>query len=87
MFANILFTAEEAGASIGAVNPPDGMDYLYKVSEKRPEGASEGEDGQWTYQGVTYSDKVYEVIVHAYTDGDSPRKVVAKLINAPTATL
>lgn len=82
VFANILFTAEEAGASIGAVNPPDGMDYLYKVSEKRPEGASEGEDGQWTYQGVTYSDKVYEVIVHAYTDGDSPRKVVAKFINA-----
>ena len=83
VFANILFTAAEAGA-LG--DPRVGVDYLYRVSEKHPDGAQQSEDGKWTYQGVTYSDTVYDVIIHVYTsqDPDDPsrRIVVADILDA-----
>ncbi len=88
VFADILFTAEEAGA-LDPTDPRVGIDYLYRVSEKQPEnlnGAVKGEDGLWKYQGVTYSANTYDIIVHVYTSQDthdpSQRVVSAMFLNA-----
>ncbi len=96
-FGQILFTADEAGAHDGGIDPRLGREFRYFIYEKQPthnglydgeplDGAVKDAEGNWVYQGVTYSRQSFERIIHVYVDskddGSSDRLVVATVTNA-----